>query len=194
MLLSDKLISCCAAGTNGCLDLRRHAFVLDGRVSAEWSRCLGSMPRRARGSVAPLRRSSAGWMPARMGRLSAGVRRRHPLTIRKVPQFARLQETMVGLLTPTKLKRSPQNKRRMDYGCEEGYPNQFLYSSQTTRRSWSKSLKSSEKIPFNQSNEKKRYKRPKSTKSVQGQRRQHVRRLSEEKSPDYHINQFFELP
>ena len=34
-------------------------------------------------SVASLRRSSAGWMPARIGRLSAGVARRHPVTIRK---------------------------------------------------------------------------------------------------------------
>ena len=38
----------------------------------------GSMARRARYSVAPLRRSSAGRMPA-----SAGVGRRHPVTIRK---------------------------------------------------------------------------------------------------------------
>ena len=60
LLLSDELISCCAAGTNECLDLRCR----DGRVSAEWSRCPGSMARRAEESVAPLRRSSAGWMPA----------------------------------------------------------------------------------------------------------------------------------
>ena len=39
LLLSDELMSCCAAGTNECLDLRRCAFALDGRVSAEWSRC-----------------------------------------------------------------------------------------------------------------------------------------------------------
>ena len=45
---------CCAAGTNGCLDLRGRAFALDGRVSAEWSRCRGSMPRRPRDSVAPM--------------------------------------------------------------------------------------------------------------------------------------------
>jgi len=83
LLLSDKQMSCCAAGTNGCLDLRRRASPLDGRVSAEWSRCLGSMARRARDSVTPLRRSSAGWIPARIGRLSAGVGRRHPVTIRK---------------------------------------------------------------------------------------------------------------
>jgi len=25
LLLSEKLMSCCAAGINGCLDLRRHA-------------------------------------------------------------------------------------------------------------------------------------------------------------------------
>jgi len=58
-------MSCCAAGTNGCLDLSRRATALVGRVSAEWSRCPRSMARRPRYSVAPLRRSSAGWMPAR---------------------------------------------------------------------------------------------------------------------------------
>jgi len=50
---------------------------------AEWSRCPGSMARRDRDSVAPMRRSSADWMPARVGRLSAGVGRRHPVTILK---------------------------------------------------------------------------------------------------------------
>jgi len=83
MLLSEKLMSCCAAGKNGCLNLRRRAAAPDGRVSAEWSWCPGSMSLCPRDSVAPLRRSSAGWMPVRIGRLSAGVGRRHPVTIRK---------------------------------------------------------------------------------------------------------------
>ena len=131
LLLSDELMRCCAAGTKGCLDLRRCAFALDGRMSTEWCRCpgfillrlntlgqrklpivislsrmlcfaqvcashcalnasaalqgayTGSTARRPRDSVAPLRRSSAGWMPARVGRLSAGVGRTHPVTIRK---------------------------------------------------------------------------------------------------------------
>ena len=83
MLLSEKLMSCCAVGTNGCLDLRRRATTLVGWVSAEWSKCPGSMARRPRDSVVPLWRSSAGWMPARIGRLSAGVGHRHPHTIRK---------------------------------------------------------------------------------------------------------------
>ena len=88
LLLSDELMRCCAASTSGCLDLRRHALALDARVSAEWSRCPGSVARRVRGSVAPLRRSSADWMPARIGRLSAGVGRRHPVTIRKASLMA----------------------------------------------------------------------------------------------------------
>jgi len=83
LLLSEKLMSCCTVGTNGCLDLRRRATALDGRVSAEWSRYPGSTAQRPRDSVAPLRRSSACWMPARIGRLSAGVGRMHPVTIRK---------------------------------------------------------------------------------------------------------------
>jgi len=101
MLFSDELMSCCAAGTNGCLDLKRRASALDGRVSAEWSRCPGSMARRARDSVAPLRRSSAGWMPARIERLSAGVGRRHSVTIRKTSLMARSIRRLWALLYQT---------------------------------------------------------------------------------------------
>ena len=46
------------------------------------------MARRARDSVAPMRRSSPGWMPANIGRLSTGVGRRHPVTIRKASLMA----------------------------------------------------------------------------------------------------------
>jgi len=83
MLLSDKLMSCCAAGTNGCLDFSRRASALGGQVSADWNRRPGSMGRRSRDSVAPLQRSSAGWMPAGMGRLSAGVMHKHPVTAKR---------------------------------------------------------------------------------------------------------------
>ena len=83
LLLSDEMMSCCAAGTNGCLDLRRRTSALGGQVSSEWSRCPGAMAWRAKDSVTLLRRSSAGWMPARIGRLSADVGRRHPVTIPK---------------------------------------------------------------------------------------------------------------
>ena len=79
---SDELMSCCAAGTNGCLDLICCAFSIGGKVSAEW-RCPGSMARRTREGATPLRRSSVGWMPTRIGRLSAGVRRRHLVTYPK---------------------------------------------------------------------------------------------------------------
>jgi len=59
MMLSDKLMSSCAAGTNACLHLRCRAFPLDGRqVSAKWSRCPGAMAWRAGDSMAPLRQSS----------------------------------------------------------------------------------------------------------------------------------------
>jgi len=75
-------------GTNGRLALRRSAFAVGGQVSTEWSRCPGSMARRARESVASLRRSSAGWMPTRIGRLSAGVGRRRPVTFRKASLMA----------------------------------------------------------------------------------------------------------
>ena len=83
LLLSEELMSCCVAGTNGCLDLRRRAFALDGWMSAEWSRCPGSMAPGAKDNVAPLRQSSTGWMSVRIRRLSAGVWRRQPVEIRK---------------------------------------------------------------------------------------------------------------
>jgi len=44
-----------------------------GQVRPEWNRCPGSMAGVLRESVAPLRRSSVGFMPARIGRLSADV-------------------------------------------------------------------------------------------------------------------------
>jgi len=84
---SDELMSCCLTGTNGCLHLKCCAFPHNGQVSAEWSRCPVSMERHARDSVAPLRRRSAG-MPARIGRLSAGVGRRQLVTVRKVSLMA----------------------------------------------------------------------------------------------------------
>jgi len=80
MLLSEKLMSCGAAGTNGCLDLRCHAY---GRVSAELSRCSGSMVWRPGNSVTPVQRSSV------VGRLRGlegcplALGPRHPVTIRK---------------------------------------------------------------------------------------------------------------
>ena len=92
---SDELMSC-AAGTNGCLNSRRRVFPQGRKVSAEWSRCPGSIARRARDSVSPLRRSSAVWMLARIGRLSTGVGRRHPVTIRKA---SLLPESMRWLCT-----------------------------------------------------------------------------------------------
>jgi len=51
MLLSDELMSCCMGDTNGYLDFRCCASALDGHVSAEWSRCPGSMELRARDSA-----------------------------------------------------------------------------------------------------------------------------------------------
>ena len=74
---ADELLR---AGTNACLDIRPRAFALGGQVSAERSSCPGYRERRARDSIAPLRRSSAGWMPVRIGRLSTGVGRRQSVT------------------------------------------------------------------------------------------------------------------
>ena len=97
LLLSDRLMGCCVAGTYGCHDLRRRASVLGGQVSAEWSRCLGSMARRARDSVALLQRISAGSTSVRMGMLSTGVGCRHPVTIRQVSLMAGLMRRVWAL-------------------------------------------------------------------------------------------------
>ena len=97
MMLSDERMNCCATGTNGCLDLRRRAFALDGQVSAEWSWCPGYMARRSRDVVAPLRRGSEGWMPTRVRRLSAGVGRRHPGVV-----DGRVSEAGVSTAAPDK--------------------------------------------------------------------------------------------
>jgi len=88
LFLSDELLCCCTVGADGSLDLRRRASALYGQVSGQWSRCPGSMARRVRDNVVPLRRSSAGWMPARSGRLFAGVERRRPDTICKASLMA----------------------------------------------------------------------------------------------------------
>ena len=73
-----------AAGTNGRLDLS-----LTWRVSEDplkkpckiWSR--SKDPRQTKESVAPIWRSSSGWMPESTGRWSVGVGRRHPMTMCK---------------------------------------------------------------------------------------------------------------
>ena len=57
-------------------------------MSAEWSRCPDTIVLHARDSVALVRRSSAGWMQARMGGLSVGAGWRRPVTIRKASLMA----------------------------------------------------------------------------------------------------------
>ena len=82
---SDNLCnSFSAAGANGCLDFSLSLLAVCGSVS--WPRRMwpGSKELRlAKESYAPWRRSSAGWMPERTGRLFVEVGRRHPVTMRK---------------------------------------------------------------------------------------------------------------
>ena len=83
MLLSDKLMRCCAAGTNGCLNFRSRASALNGRVSAKWSRCPGSIALETVWLQCD-KAQQVGYLR----RLSAGVGRRHPVPIRKASLMA----------------------------------------------------------------------------------------------------------
>ena len=82
---SDKLCnSFRAAGANGCLDFSLSLLAACSLFSWPCRMWPGSKELRlAKESVASRWRSSAGWMPERTGRLSVGVGRRHPVTMRK---------------------------------------------------------------------------------------------------------------
>ena len=85
MSSSDKLFnSFHAAGTKGRLDLSLPWCASCCPTNCPCSTPSGSwIARFAKESVAPNWRSSAGWMPARTGKSSAGVGRKHPVTMRK---------------------------------------------------------------------------------------------------------------
>ena len=73
-----------AAGTNGRLDLSFTWRVSEDPLKRSYKIWSGSRdPRQAKESVAPSRRSSAGWMPGSIGRWSVEVGRRRPVTMRK---------------------------------------------------------------------------------------------------------------
>ena len=82
---SDKLCnSFRASEANWRLDLSLSLLAAAGSVSWPCRMWPGSKELRlAKESVAPWRRSSADWMPERTRRLSVGVGRRHPVTMRK---------------------------------------------------------------------------------------------------------------
>ena len=107
-------------------------FALLGKVSAEWSRCPGSMVWHAKDSVAPLRQNSAGWMPARVGKLSTGVGRRHPGIQRVWALWHQADAQYSGWLhpgqggyshsccssTPAGASKPPQERERESGSCE----------------------------------------------------------------------------
>ena len=102
LLFSSVELMSCAAGTIGCLALRCRAFPPCELMRAGWSRFPGPMARRAGESAALLRRNPARWMPAVIGRLSAGVGRRHPVKL-----FGHLIPNLLGLFSNT-----PGNRRK----------------------------------------------------------------------------------
>ena len=72
------------AGTNGHLDISLPRCASCCPTNCPCSTLSGSwIAQLAKESVAPNRRSSAGWMPARTGKSSVGVGRKHPLTMHK---------------------------------------------------------------------------------------------------------------
>jgi len=80
-----------------CFDLRCCAFLSDGQMSTRWSRCPGSMSCHDRDIVAPLWQSSAGWMPTKMSRLSAGVEQMHPMIVCEVLLMTRSIKQVLAL-------------------------------------------------------------------------------------------------
>jgi len=100
LLSSDKLMSCCAVRTNGCLDLRRRASALHAQASAEWDRCPDSMAWRARDSTCALQRSSVGWMPARNQKIVRWCRTQAPSHHSQGVVGGRLNEAGVSTAAP----------------------------------------------------------------------------------------------
>jgi len=84
LLLLDELMNCCTRqvqmGVSIWDTVHSHSM---GQVSAEWSCCPGLMARHARDSVSCSQLHSTGWIPVRIGRLSADVGRIHPVTAYK---------------------------------------------------------------------------------------------------------------
>ena len=82
---SDKLCNIFGAeGANRCLAFSLSLLVACNSVSwpcRMWPR--SKELQLTKESVAPWRRSSSGWMRVRTGRLSVGVGRKHPVTMRK---------------------------------------------------------------------------------------------------------------
>ena len=91
---------CCSLQMNWWVVVRRVQMgvsIWHVALSHSMAGCSGSMARSARDSLTPLRRSSEGWMPARIGRLSTSVGRRHPVTIRKASFMTRSIRCMWAL-------------------------------------------------------------------------------------------------
>ena len=107
---SDKLCNNFrAAGTNGRLYFSLSLLAACGSVSCPYRMWSGSKELRlAKESVAPWRRSSAGWMSEKTGRLSVGVGRRHPVTMRKKMPLMTLQ-------TPASYKLTAENIKKYCY-------------------------------------------------------------------------------
>ena len=83
LLLSDELMTKMGVSIWGAM----HSYPVD-RWALSGGKCPGFLAPRAADKLAPSRRSLAGWIRARIGRLCAGVRRRHPDTIRKASLMA----------------------------------------------------------------------------------------------------------
>ena len=125
-----------AAGTNGRLDLSLPRCAFCCPTNSPYITWLGSsIARFAKESVAPNWRSSAGWIPARIGKSSVGVGRKHPVTMHKaslrmlsmrpvcvlttnwcavlsggVDQGKSKDVQCLGTCTPSESRRSPQQR------------------------------------------------------------------------------------
>jgi len=116
---SDELMCYWAGVKNGYLDLTCRAFPHGERVSAVWIRCPDSMARCARDRVAPLRRSSVSCMPARAGRVSAGVECRcEHYSTRQERSTPLLNELGLRWLFATLLLQHPSSSHQAAWECD----------------------------------------------------------------------------
>ena len=106
-----------AVGTNGCLDLSCRSCPPSGDTSLSYRRCFGTRARRARDNSVFWRRSSVGWMSAKIKRLSVDVGHRHPVTMLKASLMGLSIRLVWALRHQTGVQHSPVESNGQGWLC-----------------------------------------------------------------------------